>query len=39
MMMFLKTMAWILRHPLYAASWYLRGAVWSAAIEDEENNK
>jgi hypothetical protein len=38
MMMFLKTVAWIIRHPLYAGSWYLRGATWSAAIANEQTD-
>ncbi len=25
----MKTATWILRHPLYAASWYLTGRCWS----------
>lgn len=28
----MKTLAWIVRHPLYAASWYLRGKPYSAAL-------
>lgn len=30
---FVQRIGWIVRHPLYAASWYLRGTAWSAAIE------
>jgi hypothetical protein len=32
MKMFFKTIGWAIRHPLYAASWWLRGAAWSAPI-------
>jgi len=31
--MWLQTLAWRIRHPLYAASWWLRKAPWSGAIE------
>lgn len=36
MLMIIKTIFWAVRHPLYAASWYLRGAAWSCAIEKEK---
>lgn len=28
----MKTLVWIVRHPLFAASWYLRGKPYSAAV-------
>jgi len=28
----MKTIAWIARHPLFAAHWYLTGRPWSATF-------